>query len=130
MYKEYKLKTFKDTKGGLTPLELSDYCNFEVKRLYTVYDSEQKIRGGHAHIKEQELFFMAAGSCIAKLHDGTDWVEIKLIANQNLVYVPTMVWHQFESFSDGAVLVAVSSTNYSSDRNDYIEDFDNFLSNV
>jgi dTDP-4-dehydrorhamnose 3,5-epimerase-like enzyme len=130
MFREYDLRTFKDDKGGLTPVELSEYCDFIPKRIYTVYDSVNKTRGGHAHIVEEELFFMASGTCVGKFHDGKDWFEIKLEANKNLVYVPIMLWHQFEQFSDDAVLVAVSSTNYNPDRSDYIEDFDNFLNNV
>lgn len=130
MFKEYDLKTFNDEKGGLTPIEISGYCDFIPKRIYTVYDSENKIRGGHAHIVEEELFFMGSGSCTGKFHDGEKWFEVKLEANKNLVYIPTMLWHQFEEFSDGAVLIAVSSTNYNPNRADYIEDFDNFLKNV
>ena len=127
---EYKLKSFKDDKGGLTPIEFVNFCDFSPKRIYTVYESEGKTRGGHAHLVEEELFFMSNGSCTGRFHDGIQWFEVRLTANENLVYVPVMLWHEFCDFSAGAVLVAVSSTIYNSDRSDYIEDFDNFLSNV
>lgn len=129
MYREFKLKTFLDQRGGLTPVEVSNYCDFDVKRVYTVYSNKEK-RGGHAHLVEEEVFFMAAGTCVARLHDKANWIEISLSANENLIYVGKLIWHEFDNFSDDAVLVALSSTNYNPDRSDYIEDFDKFLNYV
>lgn len=125
-WKLFQLRTFTDPRGSLTPMELKDFVDFEVKRVYTVHNN-QETRGGHAHIVEEEFFFMASGSSVAKIHDGEQWHEIKMEANQQGLYVGNMVWHQFEDFSADGVLVALSSTNYNPDRNDYIEDLEKFL---
>lgn len=126
MYKEYKLNSFTDDRGSLCPIELSELNLFDIKRVYSVYANKQK-RGGHAHFNEEEFFFMAEGSCICRLHDGTDWIQIELTVGINAVYVSNMVWHEFDNFSNGASLVALSSTSYNHNRSDYIEDFNDFL---
>lgn len=128
-YKVYDLKTFTDDRGSLTPMEFKDYFDFEVKRAYTVFDNKTK-RGGHCHKVEEEFFFMASGTCLARLHDGVEWIEIEMKPNDTGIYVGKAVWHEFDNFSDDGVLVALSSTNYNADRSDYIEDFDEFLSYV
>lgn len=129
VYKLYELRTFTDERGSLTPMELKDYFDFDVKRTYTVHSNKTK-RGGHCHLHEEEFFYMASGSCTARLHDGKDWVEVKMKPNETGMYVGTFVWHEFDNFSDDGVLVALSSTNYNPERTDYIEDFNEFLNNV
>ena len=129
MFKEFNLQTFSDPKGKLTPIEFSELNLFEVKRVYFVYENKMD-RGGHAHLNEEEYFYMSAGSCICRLHDGNDWTEIKLVAGENAVYVGKMIWHEFTAFSPDGVLNALSSTNYNPDRSDYIENFNLFLENV
>lgn len=129
VYKLFELKTFTDKRGSLTPMEFKDFFEFEVKRTYTVHGNKTK-RGGHCHLNEEEFFFVAKGSCLARLHDGKEWIEVEMSENKDGIYVGTFVWHEFDNFSEDGVLVALSSTNYNSDRNDYIEDFNEFLKNV
>lgn len=126
MYKVFDLQTFSDAKGKLTPIEFSKLDLFEIKRVYTVFDNLLP-RGGHAHIVEEEFFFMASGECHTKIHDGVEWKEIHLKTGVNAIYIGKMVWHEFHAFSDNAVLVALSSTNYNPNREDYIEDINKFL---
>lgn len=126
-WKSFDLKTFTDPRGSLTPMELRDYFEFDVKRAYTVHGNKE-MRGGHAHIVEEEFFFMTSGSCIAEIHDGENWIEIELKANERGLYTGLMVWHQFKDFSEDGVMVALSSTNYNPDRSGYIESFEEFLS--
>ena len=129
MFKVFDLKTFVDERGQLTPIELKDFIKFETKRIYTVHHNLMK-RGGHAHLEEEEFFFMSSGSCDARLHDGKSEHIVKLHENSNAFYVGTLVWHEFDNFSDNAVLVALSSTNYNPNRSGYIEDFNKFVEYV
>lgn len=128
-WKQFELKTFTDPRGSLTPMELKDYFDFVVKRAYSVHGNKE-MRGGHAHIVEEEFFFMASGTCVAEIHDGERWIEILMEPNKTGLYTGTMVWHQFKDFSDDGVLIALSSTNYNPDRSDYIENFQEFLEKV
>lgn len=125
-FRVFELRTFTDERGKLTPMELTDFFDFVVKRVYTVH-ANLATRGGHAHLEEEEFFFLTSGSAVAKLHDGEKWLEIPMTANNEALYVGNYVWHQFEDFSADAVLVALSSTNYNPERADYIEDFNQFL---
>ncbi|PIQ79221.1 hypothetical protein COV81_02640 [Candidatus Peregrinibacteria bacterium CG11_big_fil_rev_8_21_14_0_20_41_10] len=126
-WKHFTLNTFTDPRGSLTPVELTDFIDFEVKRMYTVHHNFQR-RGGHAHLIEREFFMLASGTCTAKIHDGAKWHEIEMKANLDALYIGGNVWHEFDEFSKGGVLVALSSTVYNPDRLDYIEDFDLFMS--
>ncbi len=108
----------------LQPLELKEYFDFEVKRVYFLYGLAGET-GSHCHKKEEEFFFMAQGSCVAVIDEGSGLQKIKL-DRQTGIYVGNYVWHHFQDFSTDAILVALSSTNYNPDRSDYIEDYAEF----
>ena len=46
------------------------------------------------------------------------------------IYVGSYVWHGFKDFSQDAILLALSSTNYSPDRSDYIEDYEEYKKQI
>lgn len=112
----------------MTPLELKDYIDFEVKRVYFIRDPQgPKITGAHCHrVEENELFVMMAGRCTAVLDDGHGLEEVKMESPKTALYVPKMVWHHFKDLSDDAVLLAITSTNYNPNRSDYCEDYEEF----
>jgi mannose-6-phosphate isomerase-like protein (cupin superfamily) len=106
-------------------LELQNYIDFEVKRVYYTTnisgDTSQ-----HAHHIEKELFMMVQGSCTAVIDKGSGLEEIKIEGPSDAIYVGNYVWHGFKDFAPNSVLMALSSTNYSPDRSDYIEDYNNY----
>jgi uncharacterized cupin superfamily protein len=131
MEKEYTVFALKNIQAPnfiMTPLELKDYIDFEVKRVYFICKPiNEKQSGRHAHIAlEDELFVLVAGTCTAILDDGTGLEEIDITAPQTAIKVPHMVWHGFKNFSDDAVLLAITSTNYNPNRSDYCEDYTQF----
>lgn len=123
-YEFFTLPVFTDNRGSLIPLELKEYISWEPKRVYYAIDMKEG-RGGHCHRTEKELFICLQGNMTAKLHDGKEWIEKEMKAPREAVRVDNRVWHEFTNFSDDAILLAVSSTNYDSD--DYIRDFDQFI---
>lgn len=129
--RRYKLHTLKNIvvpNFTMTPLELKDYINFEVKRVYFISKpTGEKLTGSHCHIQEEdELFVIMAGSCTAVVDDGHGLEEIRLEAPLKALHVPQMVWHHFKDLSDDLVLVAITSTNYNPNRSDYCENYDEF----
>ncbi|MCD6109374.1 FdtA/QdtA family cupin domain-containing protein [bacterium] len=120
----FTLPVFTDNRGSLIPLELKEYIPWEPKRIYYAINNKDG-RGGHCHRTEQELFICIQGSMTVKLHDGKNWTEKKMTAPLEAVHVNNMVWHEFIDFSQDAVLLAISSTNY--DNEDYVRNFDQFL---
>jgi uncharacterized cupin superfamily protein len=111
----------------MTPLELKDYIDFEVKRMYFMVQPKTGETGAHCHFKEKELFVMIQGSCIAIIDRGRGLEELEFRGPMHALYAANYVWHGFKNFSDDAILLALSSTNYNPDRSDYLENYDEYL---
>ena len=128
MNKEFKILNIKKVetpKFVMSPVELKDYIDFEVKRVYFITKPAAPT-GAHCHKVEEEFFVLVQGSCTAVIDRGQGFEEIPLVAPTGALYVPNFVWHHFKDFSPDAVLLALSSTNYNPDRSDYIEDYEEF----
>jgi mannose-6-phosphate isomerase-like protein (cupin superfamily) len=121
----FTLKKVETPKFVMSPMELKDYIDFEVKRVYFITKPTAPT-GAHCHKVEEELFILIQGTCTAVVDRGNGLEEIPLIAPTSAMYVPNFVWHHFKNFSPDAVLLALSSTNYNPDRSDYIEDYEEF----
>jgi mannose-6-phosphate isomerase-like protein (cupin superfamily) len=118
-----------DTKPGrnsvMSILELKDYIDFDVKRVYFIQDSTGGT-GQHAHHHEKELFVVQHGACTAVIDKGDGLEDIRLTGPSDVIYVGNYIWHGFKDFEPGTVLLALSSTNYSPDRSDYLEDYQEY----
>jgi len=112
----------------MTALELKEYIDFEVKRVYFLTSGVGDHKtGAHCHrAEEDELFILARGSCTMVLDDGHGLEEVKLKGPKNAISIPHLVWHHFKDLSEDVVICALSSTNYDPDRPDYCEDYQEF----
>lgn len=119
-----KFSTFEDDRGKLVPIELKDYIDWDVKRVYYVTDVT-KPRGGHAVKGEQKIYVCQKGEIKARLHDGEKWHEFELKGPDDGILMSGMCYREFYDFTTDAVLMAISSVNYHAE--DYIYDFDEFL---
>jgi len=108
------------------PIELKDYIEFPVKRVYYV-TYPMAPTGSHCHKTEEELFVVLRGSCTLVVDRGNGLEEMEFKGPLDAAYVPNYVWHHFKDFSSDTILLALSSTNYQPDRSDYIEDYEIFL---
>ncbi|MFA5128371.1 MAG: FdtA/QdtA family cupin domain-containing protein [Patescibacteria group bacterium] len=124
-FKIFELKKVDTPKFVMSPMELKDYIDFEVKRVYFI-TKPQSPTGAHCHKVEEEFFVLVQGTCTAVIDRGQGLEEIPLTGPTGALYVPNFVWHHFKDFSPDAVLLALSSTNYSPDRSDYVEDYEEF----
>jgi dTDP-4-dehydrorhamnose 3,5-epimerase-like enzyme len=120
---------FSDTNGTLVPVELDDSFPFPVERVYYLRDVPENItRGAHAHHIEEEVFVCIQGKCLALIDsDGNGKQEVWLDSPTKAIYVGTMVWHEFNSFSKDAVLLAFSSTRYLPGPTNYEPNYEKFL---
>ena len=127
-YKLFSLKNIPTKNFLMTALELKDYIDFEVKRIYFITCGVgDKLTGSHAHRQdEDELFICVQGSATAVVDDGNGLQEVTLTGLSNAIYIPHMVWHHFKDLSDDVVICAVTSTNYDPSRADYIENYQEF----
>lgn len=121
-FQKLNLKTIKNELATYSFAELKDFIPFTVKRVYFVQECREAT-GQHCHKVEEEMFIMVKGSCAAVIDRGNGKEDVPLVAPSDAIYVGNYVWHGFKDFSDDAVLLALSSTNYNPDRSDYIEDY-------
>ncbi len=125
-FQKFQLKTASKNGKIYSIAELRDFIDFAVKRVYFVQGSTQPT-GAHSHKIEKEFFVMIKGSCIATIDQGMGIEEIDLHGPDGALFVPNFVWHGFKNFSEDAILLALSSTNYIADRSDYLENYQEYL---
>jgi mannose-6-phosphate isomerase-like protein (cupin superfamily) len=127
LFRQWKMKTFSPRGYSLTSLEFKDQVPFEVKRMYYMtHFPEASCTNQHCHLLEEEVFIVAQGSIVLVLDRGNGKEDI-FLEEGDAVYLSKYVWHGFKNPSPETVLIALSSTNYSPDRSDYIEDYDEYL---
>ncbi len=125
-FKKLQLKIAEKDGKIYSIAELKDYIDFEAKRFYFVQGSTGPT-GQHCHFEEKELFVMVRGKCVAVIDQGNGKEEIPFHSPKDVLYVGNYIWHGFKNFSEDAVLLAISSTNYRPDRSDYLEDYSRYL---
>lgn len=118
------LPTHADPRGNLTALELKDYIDWPVARVYYVTDTLLP-RGGHAVRGEKKIYVVMSGSCTGRFHDGIEWKELELKGPSDAVKMEGLYYREFTNFAPGTVLMAISSVNY--DKSLYIYDFEEYL---
>lgn len=124
---KFELKTFTNRGFKLTPVELKDVVPFETKRVYYFQDAPEGIQTGeHIHKVEEEVFIQMKGTSIAIIDRGAGKEELQMQGPNDAIYVPAYVWHGFKQMSADCVILAISSTNYSPTREDYVEDYEEF----
>lgn len=128
-FKKLEVKKIEAPNFTMSPLELKDYIDFEPKRIYFISHPKGPT-GAHCHLKEEELFVVVKGTCTAVIDRGEGLEEIRLLAPTDAIYVGNYVWHHFKDFSEDAIVLAVSSTNYNPSREDYIEDYEKFKAEI
>lgn len=125
-FKQLDLKTITNERATYSFCELKDYVDFDIKRVYYIQDCHEAT-GQHCHMEEKELFIMVRGTCTAVIDRGDGKEDIPFAGPGDAMYVGNHVWHGFKDFSEDAILLACSSTNYREDRSDYIEDYDAYV---
>ncbi len=124
-FKQFEINKIEAPHFILSPIELYQYIDFEVKRIYFITKATGDT-GQHCHLKEKELFVVQQGTCTAIIDRGNGKEEIKLSGPTSAIYVGEYVWHGFKNLSSDLVLLALSSTNYNPNREDYIENYEEY----
>lgn len=119
------LPEIEDHRGSLSFVD-SQQLPFPVKRAFYIYGIPTgSTRGEHAHKTQQILIIAVAGSFKIKVDDGSE-TEIHQLSRPNrALYVKEKIWHELSDFSDNAVCLVLSSSDF--DQDDYIHDYGRFL---
>jgi len=116
-----------DPRGNLTFLEGSRHIPFDIKRVYYLYDVPGgATRAGHAHKKLEQFLIAIAGSFDISIDDGFEKKKIHMNRSYYGIYISPLTWRVIDNFSSGAVCLSIVSDFY--DENDYIRNYDAFLS--
>lgn len=127
--KIYKFQPHGDERGQLIAIEAQKDIPFEVKRVYYIYDTKERVRRGfHAHKSLQQILVCVHGSCKIHLDNGTETEEVVLDKPDVGLYIASDMWREMYDFSPDAVLLVLASEHYN--ESDYIRNYDEFLKYV
>ena len=118
-----------DPRGNLTFIESKRHVQFEIKRVYFLYDVPGgEARGGHAHKQLEQFIVAMSGSFDIILDDGYHRKTYQLNRSYYGLYLTNMIWREINNFSSGAVCLTLASDWY--DEADYYRDYDEFAAAV
>ena len=123
-YKILEIPTYNDTRGSLSVIDnLSNYLNFDIKRVYYIYNNFNNLpRGGHRHKSTCQALICINGSCNIQINDGIDFDELVLDKPNKCLILEPKDWHTMSNFTKNCILVVFASELY--DYEDYI--FENY----
>jgi dTDP-4-dehydrorhamnose 3,5-epimerase-like enzyme len=120
------LPSFHDERGTLSVMQWGGALPFQPKRFYYLYNVTPGARRGlHAHFDEQELIVALAGQFTVWLDDGCRRTEHRLNRPDQALYVPPLIWHELDDFSDNAICAVFASSERNNE--DYCRDYQEFL---
>jgi UDP-2-acetamido-3-amino-2,3-dideoxy-glucuronate N-acetyltransferase len=118
-----------DNRGDLTAVEFSKHIPFALERTFFVTNvPSHHVRGEHAHKECHQLLVCLQGSITVSADNGTERGQWILDDPGVSLHVHPMVWAAQFHASQNAVLAVFASHPY--DADDYIRDYENFLSTV
>ncbi len=118
-----------DPRGNLTFIEGANHVEFDIKRVYYLYDVPGGAeRGGHAHRWTHKLMIAMSGSFDVVLDDGHATERFSLNRSYYGLYLPPMTWRHLDNFSSGSVCLVLASEPYS--EADYYRDYPTYLNAV
>lgn len=113
--------------GNLTVVEDFNEVPFKIKRVYYLYDIPGgEERGGHAHKALYQLIVAISGSFTVNITDGKESKSITLNRPYEALLIVPGIWRTLDNFSSGSVCAVIASELY--DENDYIRNYDEFIS--
>ena len=120
------LNKIESINGNLTVLENKKNINFDINRIYYLYDIPGgESRGAHAHKDLEQIVVAASGSFTIILDDGHNKKEFMLNRPNLGLNIKPGIWRDINNFSSGAICLVLASLKYS--ESDYIRDHNLFL---
>lgn len=98
---------------------------FEVKRIYwTYFTPESVIRGGHAHLRLEQILVAVSGKIIVTTQmPGQEEERFILETADKGIYIPRYCWRTMQ-YTHNAVQMCIANMAY--EVSDYIRDYEEF----
>jgi len=120
------LPKIENRAGNISPIHGNIDIPFEIKRIFYLYDIPGgKDRGAHAHNECHQFLIAGSGSFNVLVDDGSNKKTFNLNRPYNGLHIPPGIWACEMDFSSGAICLVLTSHKY--DENDYIRDYEQFL---
>lgn len=125
LYEELYFQELGDERGNLVVAEVKRNIPFDIKRIFYMYGSDNKVvRGQHANKNSEFVLINVKGSCTVKVDTGKEMTVINLDKPHKGLYLNKMVWKEMYNFSEDSVLIVLSNMVY--DSEEYIRDYQEF----
>jgi len=110
---------------GYISIAEKDNLPFEVKRVYWTYFTPESVkRGGHAHLKLQQILVAVAGKIIVTTQlPGEEEQRFILETASQGIFIPQYCWHTMQ-YTHNAVQMCIANMAY--EEIDYIRDYEEF----
>ncbi len=120
-----ELVTIEDSRGTITVGEVDKEIRFNPKRIFFVRpQSDEQVRGGHAHRISWQMLIVVKGTCVVTLDDGENRQDTILKSSKIALTIPPGLWSsQVYKTKDTLIMVA---SDMVFDESDYIRDYQSF----
>ncbi|MGL5056738.1 MAG: sugar 3,4-ketoisomerase [Fusobacteriaceae bacterium] len=123
---EIDLNRIKSPGGSLSFFEKGKDIDFDIKRVYYIYEfSRENRRGFHAHKDLKQVMWCPYGIIEIDFTDGKNTTKYILDDPTKILVVKEGYWREFVSLKENSILCVGASDVYSED--DYIRDYDKYL---
>lgn len=116
--KKIKVKTIKNNKGDLNVFEKLNNLNFNIRRIYYIYNNKITKRGFHLNKKTKHIYICLNGSCKIKVFYKKKMKIFNLKNKNYAIFVKNNVWREIHCLRKNTILIAFCSHKF--DRKDYI----------
>lgn len=115
-----------DRNGHITAINNNAEIQFEIKRIFYLYDIPGgESRGAHSHKECHQFLVAVSGSYEVLLDDGITKRQVLLNRPDIGLHIPPGIWASEINFSSGAICLVLASHEYS--EQDYLRDYDEYL---
>ena len=114
-----------DIRGNLTFIESNKHIDFEIKRVYYLYNvPKNQLRAGHAHKKLNQIIICLTGAVEILIDDG-DRKEIIILSDpaKGLLLKPR-VWREINFIEENSICLCLADQFY--EESDYLRKYDDF----
>ena len=120
------LPEFVDERGGLCSVTGHESVPFAIERAYWITGiPATAYRGGHAHRSVSEMIVAVSGSFRVRWEGANGEDEVLLMAPNEAIVLPPLVWRRLDEFSPGSTCLVLASGPF--DPAEYVDDRDEFL---